>query len=113
MCRLSWRQINLHTPTHWTPPLTCRPPTRVCRAFIHSTAVYLQFWKWAMLNSRGKTTTFSCDANNRLTGINYSDGSTAAYTFDADGDRLNMVDAHGITSCAYDQSNPLGRPRAR
>jgi len=59
-------------------------------------------------NPLGQVTTYTYDAANELTGIAYSDGTTPAvtYTYDADGQRLTMIDGTGTTTYTYDS---LGR----
>jgi RHS repeat-associated protein len=59
----------------------------------------------SLTNARGQATTFTYDNLNRLTGINYPDGSTVAYTYDAVGNRTQMVDSTGTTTYAYDALN--------
>jgi RHS repeat-associated protein len=56
----------------------------------------------------GETTTYSYDAANQMTSIAYSDGKTpsATYTYDADGERIQMTDGSGTTTYTYDS---LGR----
>lgn len=46
----------------------------------------------------GQTTSYTWDGNNRLTRINFPDGSHAAYTYDADGKRLSKRDRSGQMS---------------
>jgi RHS repeat-associated protein len=45
----------------------------------------------------GQTTTFTWNANDRLTRIDFPDGSFAAYTYDALGRRLSKRDRAGVT----------------
>lgn len=56
-----------------------------------------------------RTTTYSYDRLNRLTGVDYSDAGTpdVAYTYDANGNRLTMVDGTGKTAYCYDELSRL------
>ena len=48
------------------------------------------------------------DALNRLTNVDYGDGQTQSYTFDAMGNRLSRQDsASGTTNSAYNAANML------
>ena len=45
---------------------------------------------------------------NRLTNVDYGDGQTQSYSFDAMGNRLSRVDsASGTTTSAYNAANML------
>lgn len=54
-------------------------------------------------DASGRTTTYGYDADNRLTSISYSGGTTpnVKYAYNADGDRTSMTDGTGTTSYAY------------
>jgi RHS repeat-associated protein len=54
------------------------------------------------IDAKGQKTSFAYDSANRLTTITYADASTVSYSYDADGNRTSMADAHGTTSYAYD-----------
>ncbi len=48
------------------------------------------------------------DALNRLTNVDYGDGQTQSYSFDAIGNRLSRADsASGTTTSAYNAANML------
>jgi len=57
-----------------------------------------------LTDAANRTTTYSYDADNRLTHIAYSDGKTpdVSYEYDADGDRTTMTDGSGTTTYTYD-----------
>jgi RHS repeat-associated protein len=61
-----------------------------------------------IVDPSSRTTTYSYDADQRLTGLNYSDGVTpnVTYAYDNDGNRTQMTDGTGTTSYSYDS---LGR----
>ena len=59
--------------------------------------------------SATESKTFSYDKLNRLTRVDYSDGTYEAYTYDAMGNRLTMTTAAGLTNYEYDSSNRLIR----
>ncbi len=55
-------------------------------------------------------TSYSYDADNELTGINYSDGTTpdvSDITYDADGQRIAMTDGSGTWNWAYNSLHEL------
>ena len=54
-------------------------------------------------DASGRTTTYGHDADNRLTSISYSGGTTpnVKYAYNADDDRTSMTDGTGTTSYAY------------
>jgi len=56
-----------------------------------------------------RTTTFSYDALNRLTGIDYSDPGTVdvGYGYDANDNRTSMTDGTGTSSYTYDELDRL------
>ena len=56
-----------------------------------------------------RTTTYSYDSGGRLTGFSFSDGLTpsVAYTYDADGQVLTMVDGTGTTTNVWDSLHRL------
>jgi RHS repeat-associated protein len=60
--------------------------------------------KLTKVDAQGRTTTYGYDADNRLTSVSYSDGTTpsASYSYDADGRRTSMTDGTGTTSYRYD-----------
>jgi RHS repeat-associated protein len=62
-----------------------------------------------MVDAAGRTTTDSHDADNRVTAVSYSDGTTpdVSYTYDADGNRLSMTDGTGTTTYTYDADGRL------
>jgi RHS repeat-associated protein len=58
----------------------------------------------------GATINYSYDANNRLTGITYSDAPitpNVTYTYDANGNRSSMIDSAGQVTYVYDALNRL------
>lgn len=57
----------------------------------------------------GQTTTFTHDALNRLTGIDYSDAGTpdVAYAYDANGNRTSITDGTGTTTYQVDGAGRL------
>jgi YD repeat-containing protein len=61
-----------------------------------------------VVDQLSRTTSYSYDRLNRLTGIDYSDSGTpdVSYTYDANGARLTMADGTGTTTYTYDE---LGR----
>jgi RHS repeat-associated protein len=61
-----------------------------------------------LLDPLGRTTTNGYDALNRLISIGYSDAGTpdVAYAYDADGNRVSMIDGTGSTTYVRDE---LGR----
>lgn len=58
-----------------------------------------------------RTETYGYDKLNRLTSVNYGDGQTQSYTFDAMGNRLSKTDAgggiNGTESYSYNNANML------
>lgn len=54
---------------------------------------------------KSQVATYSYDAFDRITRVAYSGGSSVTYVFDADGNRLTMVDATGTTTWSYDPLN--------
>ncbi len=56
-----------------------------------------------------RSTTYTYDPANQLTEVSYSDGKTptVTYEYDADGNRIKMVDGTGTTSYSYDQLDRL------
>ena len=56
-----------------------------------------------------RTTTYAYDAANQLDEVSYSDGKTPTvkYEYDADGDRIEMVDGTGTSKYTYDQLDRL------
>ena len=54
-------------------------------------------------DASGRTTSYGHDAENRLTSIGYSGGTTpnVKYAYNADDDRMSMTDGTGTTSYAY------------
>lgn len=54
------------------------------------------------MDAKTQSNHFTYDALNRLGGISYADGKTVSYIYDADGNRISMIDAHGTTSYSYD-----------
>jgi len=63
----------------------------------------------SLIDPAGQTTGFNYDAADQLVGITYSDGKTpnVAFTYDALGRRLTMVDGTGTTHYNYDSLNRL------
>ncbi len=57
-------------------------------------------------NGRGITTTLGYDVNDRLTTVDYGDGTGIAFTYTAAGQLETRTDSTGVTHYAYDQ---LGR----
>ncbi len=60
----------------------------------------------ANLETLGRITTYTHDARNRSTGIDYSDGQTHPVKYEYDGNIVRMTDGTGITVDTYDE---LGR----
>ena len=62
-----------------------------------------------VLDAESRTTTNGYDIADRLTSVTYSDGVTpnVAYTYDADGQQLTMVDGTGTTTTAWDSLHRL------
>lgn len=60
--------------------------------------------KITKIDASGRTTSYAYDADNRLTGISYSDGTTpnVTYGYNADSDRITMTDGTGTTSYSHD-----------
>ena len=56
-------------------------------------------------DGKGQTTTYAYDSLDRVTGTTYQDGTSLAYGYDANGNRVSMADATGSTSWAYDAQN--------
>lgn len=55
-----------------------------------------------------RTEQYGYDANNRLTGVDYGDGGTQSYAFDALGNRLSKTDsASGTMTYGYNAANML------
>jgi RHS repeat-associated protein len=63
----------------------------------------------ALTDPANRTATYTYDSANRLMEVSYSDGKTHAvkYEYDADGDRISMLDGTGTTSYTYDQLDRL------
>ncbi len=63
----------------------------------------------SLTDSSGRTTTYHYDAARRLTKQTYSDGTTpdVEYEYDADGNRIKMVDGTGTSTYHYDELNRL------
>ncbi|MCC6174086.1 MAG: hypothetical protein IT305_02175 [Chloroflexi bacterium] len=63
----------------------------------------------SVVDQLGRTTSYSYDRLNRLTGIDYADAATpdVSYTYDANGSRLTMVDGTGTTTYQYDEQGRL------
>jgi RHS repeat-associated protein len=56
----------------------------------------------------GVRTTSTFDVTNRVIGLSYSDGSAAvSYSFDAAGNRTQMIDGSGTVTYSYDNRNRL------
>jgi RHS repeat-associated protein len=60
-------------------------------------------------DANNKATTFGYDALNRLTTVTYADSSTATVTnaYDANGNRVSMIDGAGTETYAFDALNRL------
>ena len=60
-------------------------------------------------DAAGRTTLYAYDADNRVTTIGYSDGTTpnVTYSYDADGHRTAMTDGSGTTTYSYDADGHL------
>lgn len=50
-------------------------------------------------------TVYQADVRGRLSSIQYFDGTSVAYTYDGNGNRLTMSDSLGVTSYSYDGAN--------
>ena len=61
----------------------------------------------ALSTGNDKTNTFGYDALNRLLSMALSDGKSVAYTYDAVGNRLTMLDWRGTTTYSYDLLNRI------
>ncbi len=58
-------------------------------------------------DGNANTSTDSYDALDRITKVAYQDGTSVAYTYDADGNMLTQVDSTGTTTDTYDALNRL------
>jgi len=56
-------------------------------------------------DGRNQKTTYAYDALDRLTQLTYSDNSTIVYTYDNDGNTIQLQDNTGITTFTYDTMN--------
>ncbi len=55
----------------------------------------------------GQTTTYSFDLLNRLTTVAKPDNTTVSYSYDANGNKLTMVDGRGTTIYTYNAIGAL------
>lgn len=58
-----------------------------------------------MKDGKGQTTNYSYDALDHMIQLSYAGGSSASFTYDADGNRTAMTDSTGTTSYTYDSLN--------
>ena len=65
--------------------------------------------KLTVKDPKNQTTTYGYDIANELKSVSYSDGVTqpVSYAYDADGQRLTMVDRTGTSNYSYDSLNRL------
>jgi RHS repeat-associated protein len=63
----------------------------------------------SQVDASGRTTSYTFDADNRVTAIDYSDGTTpnVTYSYDADAHRTGMTDGTGTTTYTYDADGRL------
>jgi len=58
-------------------------------------------------NRRNTPSGYACDVDGKLTRKDYADGSHVDYTYDARGNLIQNVDAHGTTVYSYDSNDYL------
>jgi RHS repeat-associated protein len=65
--------------------------------------------KLTMKDPKNQTTAYGYDVANELKSVSYSDGVTqpVSYSYDGDGERLQMVDRTGTSTYSYDSLNRL------